>query len=58
MSGFESDKARVMIEHKKVASKLKRDSLKIISIQSDNHRFVSAMLPFFKENTFLMKNNI
>ena len=50
-SGFGCDRSSVIIKHKKIASKLKRDSPKIISIHCDNHRLVSAIFPFFKENT-------
>ena len=58
LCGFESD-ADKMIGHKEVASKLKRNNPKIISIHYHNHRLVLAILSFFKENaTFLMKKII
>ena len=55
--GFESDRASVIIGHKKVASKSKRDSIKIISIYCHNCRFEFAILSFFKKSLFLMKKN-
>ena len=55
LSRFGSNGANVMVEHKKIASKLKRNNTKIISILCHNHRFARAILPFFKERaTFLM----
>ena len=54
---FGSDVASVILGHKRVASKLKRDNRKIVAIHCDNHRLDPAILLFFKENTFLMKNN-
>ena len=56
LSGFGSDGTSILIGHKKVASKSKWDNPKIISIHCDNHRLVLAILPFFKERAFLMKN--
>ena len=50
--GFGSNGASVIIRHKKVASKLKRDNPKIISIHCHNYRLALAILPFFKENPF------
>ena len=54
---FESDGAIVIIGLKKVASKLKRDNPKIKSIHYHNYRLAFVTLPFFKESSFLMKNN-
>ena len=57
-SGFGSDGASVMFGNKGVASKLKRNNPKIISIFCHNHRLALTILTFFKESTtFLMKNN-
>ena len=39
-SGFGSDRASVIIGHKKFASKSKKDNPKIVSIHYDNHRLV------------------
>ena len=57
LSGIRSDGTRVIIGHKKIASKLKMDNPKIISIHCQNYRLTLAMLPFFKLSTFLLKNN-
>ena len=46
LSGFGSDGASVIIGCKKVASKLKRDNSKIISIHCHNNRIAFAILPF------------
>ena len=56
LCGFGINGASVIIGHK-VASKLKIDNLKIISIHCDSYRLALAMLLFFKESTFFMKNN-
>ena len=56
LSGFGSDGTSVIIGRKKVASKLKRDNPKIISIHCHNYRLALAILSFFKESTFLKKN--
>ena len=55
--GFENDKASVIIWHKKVVLKLKRNNAKMISILCHNYRLALAILPFFKESTFLITNN-
>ena len=49
LSGFGSDGASVIIEHKKVASKLKHDNPKMISILCHNYRLALAVIPFFKK---------
>ena len=57
LSGFGSGGASVIIGHKKVASKLKRNYLQIISIHCHNYRLAFTIFPFFKESSCLMKNN-
>ena len=57
LRGFESDGASVILGHKKVVSQLKRDNHKIIYIHCHNYTLAIAILLFFNENTFLMKNN-
>ena len=56
LSRYGSDGASVINGRKKVASKLKRDNPKIISIHCHNYRLDLAILPFFKESKFLVKN--
>ena len=48
LSGFENDGASVIIGHKMIASKLKTDNPKIISIHCDNHRLALANSPFLQ----------
>ena len=57
LSGFGSDGTSVIIGYKKVASKLKKDNPKILSIHCRNYRLALATFPFFNESEFLMKNN-
>ena len=54
MSGFGSNGASAIIGHKKVATKLKRDNPKIISICCHDYRLVLAILPFFIGSTFVI----
>ena len=56
--GFGRDEASIMIQHKKIALKLKWKNLKILSIHCHNYRLALAILPFFKESTFLRKKKI
>ena len=49
LSWFGSDGASIIIGHKKVVPKLKRDNTKIISIHCHNYRLAFAILPFFKK---------
>ena len=55
--GFESDGATIIIGHKNVTSKLKRNTTKMISIHNHNYRLALAILSSFKESIFLMTNN-
>ena len=58
LSGFEIDKVNVITGHKKIVPKFKMNNPKIwFSIHCENHRLVLAILPFFNESIFLMKNN-
>ena len=56
LSGFGSDGANVIIGPKKVASKLKRDNPKVISIHCHNYRLAFAKLSLsLKKLHFLWK---
>ena len=57
LSGSGSNGTSIIIGHEKATSKSKRDHSEVISIQCDHHRLALAIFPFFKENTFLVKNN-
>ena len=55
---FGNNETSIIIGHKKVASKLKRDNSKMISIHYENHRLSLAMLLSSKKVHFLKKKKI